>query len=283
MTREIFKNKDQIERVSMYIDGLDEHMEGGIPQGHIVLVTGVAGTMKSSVVFNILYNEAKKGKIGVYLSLEQSYASLLNHFVNMNYNLDEINIMILSDISKITEAVSSVESGKGGILIIDLGTIRKQVSAMQISTGKDWMNMIKNIIKKSKDLGKCHNFCLDSLSALYVLADFQQARTKLFQLFEFLRDLEITSFLISEMPLTKDSYSEYGVEDFLADGIVSLDLARRQRKVTREIAIVKMRGTKCNHDVFTLEYTGSKFHAMYGGKIPLIWLFSNIWERHTIF
>ncbi|MBS1266676.1 MAG: hypothetical protein MAG795_00644 [Candidatus Woesearchaeota archaeon] len=270
MAREIFKNKEQIQRISTYIDGFDEHMQGGIPQGHIVLVTGVAGTMKSSLAFNILYHEATKGKVGVYLSLEQGYASLLNHFVNMNYDLDQINIMILSDISKINEAMSSIDQDKGGLLIIDLGTIRKQVGAMQISTGKDWLNLIKNIIRKSKEMGGCDHFCLDSLSALYVLADFQQARTKLFKLFEFLRDLQITSFLISEMPLTKDSYSEYGVEDYLADGIINLDLARRQRKVTREISIVKMRGTKCNHDVFSLEYSGKKFRAMYGGKIPLI-------------
>lgn len=270
MPTELFKDKSQIKRINTYIEGFDEHMQGGIPEGHVVLVTGVAGTMKSSVVFNILYHEALEGKLGVYLSLEQSYTSLLNHFVNMEYDLDKINLIILSDISKINEALSSVEQGKGGLIIIDLGTIRKQVSSMQISTGKDWMNMIKNLISKVRDKAHCDHFCLDSLSALYVLADFEQARTRLFRLFTFLRDLGVTSFLISEMPLSKESYSEYGVEDYLADGIIHLDLARRQRKVTRELSVVKMRETDCNNDVFSLEFSNGRFRALYGGKIPLI-------------
>lgn len=270
MVEKLIKDKKQIKRVKTYVQGLDEHMEGGIPEGHVVLVTGVAGTMKSSFVFNILYNEALHGKFGVFLSLEQSYSSLLNHFVNMDYDLDKINLLILSDISKINEAISSIDVSKGGLLVIDVGTIRKQVTSMQISTSKDWMNLIKNIIKKVKTKAKCDLFCLDSLSALYVLADFEQARQKLFTMFEFLRDLNVTSFLVSEMPLSKNKYCEFEVEDYLADGIINLDLARRQRKVTREISIVKMRETKCSNDVFSLEFRNGKFYALYGGKIPLI-------------
>ena len=43
-------------RVKTYIQGLDEQMSGGVPKGHVVLISGMPGTMKSSVAFNILYN-----------------------------------------------------------------------------------------------------------------------------------------------------------------------------------------------------------------------------------
>ena len=270
LSQEIIKNKKQIKRIKTYIEGFDEHLQGGIPEGHVVLVTGVAGTMKSSVVFNILYNEALNGKVGLYISLEQAYSSLLNHMVNMEFDLDKINLIILSDISKLNETISKIVPGKGALVITDLGSIRKQVSSMQIDSSKDWLNMIKNIIKKVKAKGQCDLFCLDSLSALYELSDFDQARTKLFQIFEFLRDQDITSFLISEMPLSKIKYSAFEVEDYLADGIIMLDLARHQRKVTREIAVVKMRATDSNNDVFSLEFSDGRFQALYGGKIPLI-------------
>ena len=45
-----------IERIPTNILGLDESMEGGIPQGHIVIVAGASGAMKSSVTFSQLYN-----------------------------------------------------------------------------------------------------------------------------------------------------------------------------------------------------------------------------------
>jgi KaiC/GvpD/RAD55 family RecA-like ATPase len=66
---EILKDKKEMKRVKTYIKGLDENIEGGIPAGHVVLVSGTAGTMKSSVIFNILYNEALAGKTSLYLSL----------------------------------------------------------------------------------------------------------------------------------------------------------------------------------------------------------------------
>ena len=45
-----------IEKIKTYIEGLDQRLEGGIPPGHIVLVCGTSGSMKSSLTFNIGYN-----------------------------------------------------------------------------------------------------------------------------------------------------------------------------------------------------------------------------------
>ena len=58
----------KVNRVKTYVKGLDEVMEGGIPEGSVVLVAGKPGTMKSSFAFNILYHNAnKEDKSGVYL------------------------------------------------------------------------------------------------------------------------------------------------------------------------------------------------------------------------
>lgn len=271
MHANLISNKNEIKRIPTYIEGLDEKLQGGIPEGHITLICGTAGTMKSSIAFNVLFNEALKGKTGVYLSLEQSYVSLLNHMVNLDYKLDQVNIIVLSDISKLNESIEEVNKSKGGTVIVsDLSAIRKQVKGMSFSPGGDWINIIKNIIKKLKEKGACDLFVLDSMSALYVLSQFDNPRSSLFYIFEFLRDLGVTSFLLSEMPLNKSKYSEYEVEDYLADGIIVLELAERQRKVTRELAVVKMRATAANTDVHTLEFKSGKFRVMYGGQPPLL-------------
>ena len=131
-------------------------------------------------------------------------------------------------------------------------------------------NAIENIVKKVKQSANCDLFCLDSLSALYVLSHFEHPRTRLFYIFEFFRDMGITSFLLSERPEGGGAYSEYGVEEYLGDGIILLEMNKRQRKVMREISIVKMRESKCNSDVFTLEWTGKAFQAIHGGKLPLV-------------
>ncbi len=261
----------EIKRVPTYIKGLDENLEGGIPEKYITLICGSAGTMKSSICFNVLYNEALKGKTGLYLSLEQSYDSLVEHIDKMGYDLQKINLIHINELQKLVPKIQEGKNtGKGSIIIIDLGCIRKEIKDIKVSGNRSWMNVIKNIILKTKQIMPCDIFVLDSLSALYVLSKFENPRIELFFIFEFLRDSGMTSFLISEMPLDGSRYSAYEVEDYLADGIILVKLSELRRTVVREIRIVKMRATDANSDVFSLEFKNAQFHALYGGKTPLL-------------
>lgn len=261
----------EIERIKTYIQGLDEALQGGIPKEHVVLMSGTAGSMKSSVCFNLLYNEALQGKKGLYVSLEQSYESLKKHFINMGLDLDRINLVPVKDLAKIDEVVSAVNNAQtGSIVVADVGCIRKEIKDVRVGDNKSWLNVIKNILKKIKTETQTSLFVLDSLSALYTLSRFENARVELFYIFEFLRDMGVTTFLISEMPLDGSKYSEYQTEDFLADGIIHLRLTPFRRNVVREVSIVKMRATDCNNDVYSLEYKNGQFQALYGGQNPLL-------------
>lgn len=260
---------DVIERIPTYIEGLDPHLQGGIPKNHIVLISGSAGTMKSSICFNIMYNECLAGKNSLYLCLEQSSKSLLAHIKNMGYDLTKVNAVIINDISKLSQDLAGLKPS-GNLVFVDMAAIRKQIKTVDMGPSGDWLNVIKNIISKMVETNKIDNFVLDSMSALYVLTNFEHPRAALFHIFEFLRDSHVTSFLISEMPLDRSKYSEYEVEDYLSDGIILLELTERQRKVTRELSVVKMRATNCNNDIWTLEFKKGKFQVLYGGQPPLL-------------
>lgn len=268
----IVEDKGNIKRIKTYIEGFDEEMQGGIPQDHIVLFSGTAGTMKSSLTFNILYNEVlHNNSVACYLTLEQSSESLLNHMVNLDFDLGKINIYVIDNLQELTSIMNNInDSEEGSLIMTDLAAIRKEIKGAKVGETGDWLNVIKNMMRKLKDNIGLQIFSLDSLSALYVVSDFENPRTELFYMFEFFRDLEITTFLISEMPLKKDKYGEFEIESFLADGVIKLDLVERHRKVSREISIVKMRSTNANNDVFTLEFSAGKFKALYGGQPALI-------------
>ncbi len=260
-----------IKRVPTYVQGLDENIEGGIPEKHIVLICGSAGTMKSSFTFNVLYNEALIGKTGIYISLEQSYGSFIEHIENMGYDLTRINLIHINELQNLIPKLQEFKnSNKGNLIIIDLGCIRKEVTDVKVVGNRSWMNVIKNIVLKSKQVLPCELLAIDSLSALYVLSKFENPRIELFFIFEFLRDSGMSSYLISEMPLDGSKYSQYEVEDYLSDGIIFLNLSQLRRTVVREIRVVKMRATNANNDVFSLEFKNAQFHALYGGKTPLL-------------
>ncbi len=270
MEEDIIVDKSKIKRVKTYIEGLDEKMEGGIPVGHITLISGSAGTMKSSLAFNLIYNEAKAGRKSLYLSLEQSYSSLIQHMVNLGFDIKAVNLLIIKDIADLSSSIKTVKKEEGLIILLDIGAIRKQVAKLKMAQTGDWLNVVKNSVKKIKESVDNDYLVLDSLSALLALSNFESPRRELFQVFEFLRDLHLTSFIIAEVFATDTRYSEYAVEDYLSDGILHLQLTERQRKVIRELSIVKMRATSCSNDVHTLEFKNGRFRVMHGGQPPLL-------------
>lgn len=265
---QLIQKKGELKKIKTYCEGLDQALNGGIPVGNVTLVSGTAGSMKTTFVFNILYNLCKKGNNSLFISLEQSASTLINQFIEMGYDLSAIDLIIVT--SPITDIKSKdTQSGKkdkkGKLIIADMGMLRKEIQGARIGSG-DWWHVIEHAIKTVKSVTDCSAIAIDSLDALYTLSDFENPRNKLFHIFETLRETGTNSFLISEMPLDAGRHGKYDVEDYLADGVIMLRLIERYRKVTREIAVVKMRGTKTNNDLFTLVYEEGTFKALWGGK-----------------
>src|SRR6266566_280212 len=93
-----------MKRLSTHIEGLDEVLGGGIPEGNVVLVSGAPGTMKTSLTYHILHSSALNGSRGLYVSLEQGRASLIDHTEGLGYRLDDTH---------------------GNLSVLDLGTLQE--------------------------------------------------------------------------------------------------------------------------------------------------------------
>ncbi len=216
--------------------GLDEKMEGGIPKGSVNLICGTAGTMKSSLAYSILYHNALRAGIpGLYVTLEQDPRSLLIHMEKLNM------------------------AKKGAVDIVSFNDIKEKIKERRV---ENWIQKLSGFLKEMKDEKKYELLVIDSLNALYSLTTIKDVRAEIYFFFKSLSDLGFTSFLISEMPPEGGRYGEYGVEEFLSDGIIHLLFQRRGGILTsleRYIGIVKMRAT--NHDThyFPLLYQNDRF------------------------
>ena len=224
-----------IERVRTFVRGLDEKMEGGIPKGSVNLICGAAGTMKSSLAYSILYHNALRANLaGLYVTLEQDPGSLLRHMEKLNMEKRAVDIVSFND-------------------------IRERIREKKV---ENWIQKLSGFLKEMKDEKKYELLVIDSLNALYSLTTIRDVRAEIYFFFKSLSDLGFTSFLISEMPPEGGRYGEYGVEEFLSDGIIHLLFKRRGDILTsldRYIGIVKMRAT--NHDThyFPLLYQDNRF------------------------
>lgn len=208
------------ERIQTFIKGLDENMEGGIPKGFIVLLTGMPGSMKSSVGWNILYNNAKHKDIkGIYITLEQDRDSLMEQMERLGMPVGDL---------------------ENKLSVVDIGYLRLNADSMEY--GDSWGSVFRMYAENMKETQDYDILVIDSLAALEVLADVKNKRAELFHMFGWLRELGVTTFIITEASSSQDIVRD---EDFLADGVMHLDLRREGENVNLYLCVNKMR--KTNH------------------------------------
>ena len=227
-------------RVRTFVEGLDESLEGGVPWGHVVLIEGAPGTMKSSLGFSILLqNAARTGLHCLYLSLEERGSSLLKQMGSLGLHL---------------------EVPKGSLVVLDPRT-----ATNLLGEKKDWLDGLREGIQSVKEQRGLDLIVIDSLEALEVLAKFKDRRREIYRLFEWLRDLGITSFLVTERPdwvVAGHVLQGRWDEEFLADGVIHL----RMHLVTdsmaqRRLRVVKMRGTKHNTGYLAMDFDEGRFRV----------------------
>ena len=219
------------DRIRTFIRGFDEKLGGGVPRNHVVLLAGETGTMKSTIGWHVLYFGAEKDhRPGVYMSLEQSRESFVTHLRGMGL-----------DPRHVEDRVS----------IVDLGMIRKNLEGMAEST---WLEIFKMYALNLKRSLNYDILVIDSLPVLEVMARFEHPREDLFQLFEWLRDLKATIFLITEMKSRAEDFGMLG-EEFLSDGIIHTKMERvDDANIERRVRCVKMRGSAHSPNYYTLTF-----------------------------
>jgi KaiC/GvpD/RAD55 family RecA-like ATPase len=225
-----------VERIPTFIEGFDNVLGGGVPKGHVVLVCGSPGTMKTSLTFSILYNNVKEnGSKGLFIALEEGHESLKSAMEDLGMeNIDDLELYIL-DVAKI------------------------RIEHKEEELTKNWIEILTKYIEQRVKESDFDLVAIDSLAALYSLSQLTNPRRDLFHFFGFLRDLGATTFLISEIPMGSDSLVAFH-EDFLSDGILYLrQYEVGETDVQLRIRCVKMRRTDHERGYFTLMKSDENF------------------------
>src|SRR5438477_11009123 len=199
--------------VYTHIRGFDEEvLRGGIPQGHVILIRGASGTMKSSLAYYILYHNALGGLPGLYVTLEQTAGSLLEHVAALGLKATAVSDALpILDLSRGREHLEEMVA---------------KVGAMTDATAPRGEARVAVLTAQILELRKKRKFellAIDSWDALELILDFRDRRAETFGFFEWLRDLGVTSLLISEVPGWLAA--ETGLEgEVVAGGMVLLRL-----------------------------------------------------------
>ncbi len=205
--------------------GFDDLFSLGIPKGCSVLVAGGAGSGKTIFCLQTLINKANEGKKCYYMSFEESEDRLIEHMEEFGWNPKEL-----------------IKKGKLKLQRMNPFDITRNVDALLAKQKGELLIDIDPVIMPSDF--KPDFVAIDSLTAIASAFTGKEDSYRIYieQLFRFFEKLGSTNFLITETKQIPEIFSQTGVEEFLADGVIVFYNFKRGDVREKGIEVLKMRG-----------------------------------------
>ena len=219
------------------IEGFDTVLYGGIPRSNTVLLTGSCGTGKTSLALEFLIHGATKGENSLFVSVTENSDKMLANIIPYNFFADDL-----------------VESGK--LVFVDLPVMYERLGMTKAELSMEEIDLLVTAIASlARELGT-KRLVIDSITSVcYKLKTSEKIRDFVLKLSKALTDIDCTSILVSEVAAQSDSYSMFGVEEAISDGIVLMANMERRGDLLRTLQVIKMRGTMHSRAKYVLDLT----------------------------
>ena len=234
-----------LSKVRSGVEGFDELVLGGLPRGQSVLLTGMTGTGKSTFGLQFAY----KGAIvydepAVYVTMEENISNIVRNASVLGWDLDTLQKMNKLALLDLSPAVN--------------GQVRKM----------DVFDIFSSISALSEKIG-AKRLVIDPITVFGMQTDsVMQLRQDLIRFSSLLKELDLTIVFVTEIPEDSQALSRYGIEEFIADGVIVLYFSRVGGLRVRGIEVRKMRGTSHKEGVFPLKIGDTGLVVFPSGKLP---------------
>ena len=243
-----------MERIKTYVKGLDELMNGGIPEESVVLVSGGPGTGKTILCLQYLINGIKKRDKGLYITFEEEKDAIYDQAAEFGWDLKKLekekkllvrNIEQSETLGQIYDGINKAIDGfNPNRLVID-----------SLSTFALYAHQIQKITRLEKIPTEESIFYNDKILNIPLEWDGVMLRRLILDLIRAIQSKKITGLLTSEVEENSSVYSKDGVSEFLCDGLIGLKKITVGSEAQRTIQVVKMRRTEINAGIFSMNFT----------------------------
>jgi circadian clock protein KaiC len=214
------KKMTGITKVATQIEGLDEILNGGLPQGRTSLISGGPGTGKTLLALEFIYRGALSGVPGIFLSFEETTEGLHQNALSFGWDLASLE-----------------KTGK-------LFLLGGQVEPLGVISGDFNLKGLLAVIEgKSKEIG-AEKIVIDALDVLlHSFKDSGRERQQIQMLHQWLNKEGMTAILTAKNQKEAALTAFYNHLDFMADCVIYLDQRISDQVNTKRIQIIKYRGS----------------------------------------
>ncbi|MCC6045566.1 MAG: KaiC domain-containing protein [Ignisphaera sp.] len=267
------KLERDVTRISTGIPELDRALEGGVPKGSWIAITGEPGTGKSILCMHFAWAGLKAGDPVVYVTTEAEFRDIVRQARMFGMDFEQYRIHDISSAKELTETPNIVVIDIFGLLKIarqisesiptDVETARKRrFAALDIQTLIAAIQEAYKILGVLKEGGKSPmrhvRLIIDSMSAFWADKP-AMARKYSYELKIAAHRENVTTYLVSQYAMTTKSTFGFGLEH-IADGVFHLwmDDVESSKEVVRYMIIKKMRMTNHARTAFKVEILPGK-------------------------
>lgn len=238
-----------MERVKSGINYLDKLLKGGFPRNHVVMILGEPGVGKSILGLQYIYEGAKMGEPGIFVSLEQDKSKIIEQVKQFWPDFDSFikkkKILVINEEPTIIPTIlKNIEKG-----IKSIGAKRMVI---------DSFSTISNLMVTYKEVFRELGPLLES-SSISMSPDQAIIRKAVHRLLQNFRQLNCTTLLISE---ARNGHSIDLISEYASDGIIVLEFSPVAGGSNRTLEIRKMRNTNFDEGIMPLDITKKGIKVM---------------------
>ena len=201
------------------IAGLDDITHGGLPRDRTTLVAGGPGCGKTLLGVEFLVRGAEMGEPGVFLAFEETAEELTANVASLGWELDSM-------------------CADGKLVVDHIKVERERID----QTGDYDLEALFIRIRYAIEEVAAKRVVLDTVEVLFsALDDTARLRAELRRLFSWLKSQGVTAIVTAERG--DGSFTRHGLEEYVADCVISLDHRVDDQIAVRRIRIVKQRGS----------------------------------------
>ena len=230
------------------IKGFDEVLAGGFQSGRTLLINGSTGTGKTVLLNEFLYRGITKfNEPGVFVTFEEKPDYIIKNVEKFGWNYKKL-----------------IKEKK--LVFVNVG-IDAEAMDLEIDDEVDLTPILNRIKYAVKQIG-AKRISIDSMGSLYDrFSNKRQIRNIMLKVVWFINSLGCRTMMTSETRGEGIQFSRFGVEDFVADGVVGLSLDLGDQEYKRRIYVRKIRGESYRSGMVEFDITCNGIEIF--PKIPI--------------